>query len=196
MRWFHGLSAYNKAGKSRYCPIETRRRVDVIKDGVEIACSDKAIGPFGVVVDGFTKEVYIQDCWSRVVKGRRVHGKYHDRTTTITWDVAYEEKKRTGRNSSYDDAESFGEAFVHQWCHDNSEWTYYREAFVKDCTIIAVWVKEDASDRRYWQARSLALKLRVPLVFVTKETTIGEWCDTVKQVDQEDEDQDEWDSIF
>lgn len=161
IRWFHGLAAYNKAGKgSKYCPIETMRRAQVVNGGAELACSDKPIGEFGVVVSGTTKVVFERDCWSRVYKGVR----YTD-ANLYNWTP---------------DGTDSDEEYAHQWCAEQEN--RYCEAFVKECTIIAVWCKTDASDARYWQAKSLALKLKVQFLEIAKETTIGIFCGTTHEI--------------
>lgn len=170
VRWFHGLAAYNKAAKgSKYCPIETMRRAQVIKAGAELACADKPIGAFGVVTEGQTRVIFDRDCWSKINKkdGSRFES---DGYYNGYW---------TPDNLNTD------ETSAHTWCAEQTN--NYCEAFVKDCRIIAVWYKDDASDARYWQARSLALKLRVPMVEVTNATTIGEWCGTVDAVFETEE---------
>lgn len=170
MRWFHGLAAYNKAvGVSRYCPVETRVRADTIVSGVEIAAADKPLGAFGVVVDGDTVAVFESDVWSRVNGKLRATENRHN-AAQFPADTLYIPEDR--------------ESAVHQWCADiDRDYVHgdYCEAFVGNCSIIAVWCKDNASDARYWQARSLALKLRVPFVHVTEKTRIGQWCGTVEQ---------------
>jgi len=168
IRWFHGLAAYNKTTKgSKYCPIETVRRAATIVAGAELACSDKPIGAFGVMVDGDTRVIFERDCWS-FVDGKT--GKRCTEASHLDYWVP-------------DGLES-DEQSAHQWCAEQTH--SYCEAFVKDCTITAVWCKRDASDARYWQARSLALKLRVPLVEVSRSTTIGKWCGTVENIFSEE----------
>lgn len=178
MRWFHGLAAYNRVGgKYRYCPVETRQRVEVIRSGVEIAGADKPIGAFGVVVDGDTYAVFESDVWSTIKRGFRYTENRHN----------VEEFPANRLESTYipEDRESA----VHQWCADiDRDYVHgdYCEAFVGNCSVLAVWCKDNASDARYWQARSLALKLRVPFVEVTEQTRIGNWCGTVEQLQEEE----------
>ncbi len=165
IRWFHGLAAYNKAANgSKYCPIETMRRAQVIKSGAELACADKPIGAFGVVVEGDTKVVFEKDCWSAIDQKRGTRYTVHEWADYLS-------------NWTPDGLDS-DEQSAHQWCAEQTN--RYCEAFVKKCTILAVWCKRDASDARYWQARSLALKLRVPMVEIGKTTSIGQWCGTTE----------------
>lgn len=170
MRWFHGLAAYNRTGGgSRYCPVETRVRADIISSGVEIAAADKPIGAFGVVVDGDTVAVFESDVWSKIRRGIRETENRHN-ADQFPADTLYIPENR--------------EAAVHQWCANiDRDYVHgdYCEAFVSHCTILAVWCKDNASDARYWQARSLALKLRVPFIELTEQTRIGNWCGTTEE---------------
>ncbi len=164
IRWFHGLAAYNKAAKgSKYCPIETMRRAQVINAGAELACSDKPIGAFGVVVEGDTSVIFDRDCWSKIDKktGQRCESDEHYGGYWTPYGLESDEKS------------------AHQFCAEQKN--RYCESFVKNSHILAVWCKSDASDARYWQARSLALKLRVPMVDVSKTSTIGQWCGTTEE---------------
>lgn len=167
IRWFHGLAAYNKGSNdSKYCPIETMRRAGVVAGGAELACSDKAIGAFGLVVEGQTRVVFERDCWSAIDQKRGT------RYTAHAWADYLANWVPDGMESD--------EQSAHEWCAKQAH--AYCEAFVSKCTILAVWCKEDASDARYWQAKSLALKLRVPFLEIAKNATIGQWCGTVDTV--------------
>lgn len=184
---FHGLAAYTDRGSID--PITLAVKAKAAASGAEVCVADRPIGKIGLVLCGELTALHAQDVWSRKdSKGRRVcldWGDYED-----NWDrpVArgYRPEVRDIRQDHCGECPQ-DQALVNAWCRDTApEYRTrgdYAEGWLKADGVSCVWVRTDASDAMYWQARSLAKKLGVPCLEIRKQMRIWDYTGSLPAQD-------------
>ena len=172
---FHGLMAYSGRGSDA---VALRQRADSAL-GAEICCADRMIGRVGLVVYGHCERVFAQDVWSRIRHGKRVIVDHYDNDDTRPYigRIADRDVFTLWDDSGVGCTQSEVNLFCRDQAPEHRTRGNYAEAWVTVEGISAVWCRDDANDGEYWQAKSLALKLGVAFVELSKNTRIWEYTE-------------------
>ena len=162
IQMFHGLTAYS--GRS-IDPVSLKLKADLAVAYNEVCVSDKPIGDIGLVLAGQLTVLFAEDCYSRINRnGYR----------------SLSDPDQAG--SFYHMLTGHGEqSVINSWCKNDapelrSSRRDYAEGWLIANGASCVWVKRKASDRHYFAAKSLALKLHVPLIEISSNMRIWNYC--------------------
>jgi hypothetical protein len=162
---FHGLMAYTDRRAISPINLACKAKGTI---GAEICTADKPIGAIGLSVSGTLTALFERDIRSKVRGGRRVVVDHYDShpVTGAPWIGRFV----TGCNDIHKWISNPTQSQVEGFCKDSQY--EYCEGWMIPTHIDYVWVGKNASDENYWHARSLSLKLRVPLVEVDASTRL------------------------
>ena len=132
---YHGLAAY-RGGKSGYSVFKKGQSLESLTGTICVA--DRPIGKIGVMVQGEIRFLFSGDCWSTAEeRDNDAFDYYHDGFRTIGCNSAeFMDCLQDLRNSS-----TFGD---------------YAEGWMRDPTIIGIWIAQDANEAQRKAARVIA----------------------------------------
>ena len=173
---FHGLAAYTDRGSIG--PITLAVKAKAAASGAEVCVADRPIGKIGLVLCGELTALHAQDVWSRLdSKGRRVCVDWwRESDDGVPMVRRYDSDVR---DASQDAINPEKQSEVDGWCKYIAPACRtrgdYAEGWLKADGVSCVWVRTDASDAMYWQARSLSKKLGVPCLEIRKQMRIWDY---------------------
>lgn len=173
---FHGLAAYTDRGSID--PITLAVKAKAAASGAEVCVADRPIGKIGLVLCGELTALHAQDVWSRIdASGLRVCVDWwRESSDGVPLVRRYDSDVR---DASQDAVNPEKQSEVDWWCKKVApEYRVrgdYAEGWMKADGVSCVWVRTDASDAMYWQARSLAKKLGVACLEIRKTMRIWDY---------------------
>ena len=175
---FHGLTAYSGRDVDA---VSLRQRADGVINN-EVCVADRPIGCIGVVVHGTMTHLHAQDVWSRLdSKGVRVIVNHDIALDDGTPFIArYDNNIHNARDNGFI-PHQMEQGWVNWYCKDvapeHRTRGDYAEGWMIPAGISCVWCRVDANDGQYWLAKSLAKKLGVAFLEVTKDMRIWDYTE-------------------
>lgn len=178
---FHGLAAYTHRGGID--PITLACKAKAAASGAEVCVADRPIGKIGVVLCGELTALHAEDVWSRIdSKGRRVCVDFWREKNGVPLVRRYSVDTPTAQGVDF-----ASQRMVDGWCKHAAPTQRcrgdYAEGWLKASGVSCVWVRTDAPDALYWQARSLAKKLGVHFLEIRKEMRIWDYTGSLAHED-------------